>query len=173
MKAINQQNMRSALMLAAILSSAAMATTVAHAETQQCGFTNAAAVQAALSNAVRTVSAYGAGLGNHMWATVVDLNGVVCLVVNTAGSGAGAIEPIWLGSRVISAQKANTANAFSLSVGSAGTAIALSTANLYTAVQPGGSLYGLQASNPVDVVVAYAGPVGTYGTGTQDRWSGN
>jgi len=39
--------------------------------------------------------------------------------------------------RVISAQKANTANAFSLPQ------LALSTANLYSAVQPGGSLFGL------------------------------
>jgi hypothetical protein len=30
----------------------------------------------------------------------------------------------------------------------------LSTANLYSAVQPGGSLYGLQHSNPVDPEVA-------------------
>ena len=33
--------------------------------------------------------------------------------------------------------------------------LVLSTANLYTAVQPGGSLYGLQQSNPVDTEVAY------------------
>ena len=55
----------------------------------------------------------------------------------------------WPGSRVISAQKANTANAFSLP------ALALSTANLYSATQPGGSLFGLQHSNPVDTGVAY------------------
>ena len=44
--------------------------------------------------------------------------------------------------------------------------MALSTANLYSAVQPGGSLFGLQASNPVDVRSAY-GPEafpGLYGT---------
>jgi uncharacterized protein GlcG (DUF336 family) len=58
---------------------------------------------------------------------------------------------------VISAQKANTANAFSLPK------LALSTANLYTAVQPGGSLYGLQASNPVDTNVAYGGSPSAYG----------
>jgi uncharacterized protein GlcG (DUF336 family) len=52
---------------------------------------------------------------------------------------------------VISAQKANTANAFSLPK------LALSTANLFTAVQPGGSLFGLQASNPVNTDVAYGG----------------
>ena len=41
----------------------------------------------------------------------------------------------WPGSRVISVQKANTANAFSLP------ALSLSTANLYSAVQPGGSRF--------------------------------
>jgi hypothetical protein len=61
----------------------------------------------------------------------------------------------WLGSRMISAQQANTGNAFSLGLGSRGTVIALSSANLYSAVQPGGSLFGLQASNPVDTDVAY------------------
>jgi uncharacterized protein GlcG (DUF336 family) len=92
-------------------------------------------------------------------------------VVNSGG-GAGSVESIWLGSRVISAQKANTANAFSLSTGSAGTAIALSTANLYTAVQPGGSLYGLQASNPVDVFAAYGGSPDSFGAGTRDPMVG-
>jgi hypothetical protein len=33
--------------------------------------------------------------------------------------------------------------------------LALSTANLYSAVQPGGSLFGLQHSSPVDTEVAY------------------
>jgi hypothetical protein len=37
--------------------------------------------------------------------------------------------------------KANTANAFSLD------GFALSSANLFSAVQPGGSLFGLQESN--------------------------
>jgi uncharacterized protein GlcG (DUF336 family) len=63
----------------------------------------------------------------------------------------------WPGSRAISAQKANTANAFSLE------GLPLSTANLYTATQPGGSLFGLQASNPVDTENAYAGPSKNYG----------
>ena len=63
----------------------------------------------------------------------------------------------WPGSRVISAQKANTANAFSLP------GLALSTANIYTAVQPGGSLYGLQHSNPVNTDVAYGGSPANYG----------
>jgi len=36
---------------------------------------------------------------------------------------------------------------------------------LYSAVQPGGSLYGLQHSNPVDTEVAYLGPATNFGTG--------
>src|SRR5262249_37168802 len=41
--------------------------------------------------------------------------------------------------------------------------LALSTANLFTAVQPGGSLYGLQHSNPVDTEVAYGNDAGHSG----------
>jgi uncharacterized protein GlcG (DUF336 family) len=43
-------------------------------------------------------------------------------------------------------------------------ALALSTANLYSAVQPGGSLYGLQHSNPVDPEIAYQGGAMWFGT---------
>src|SRR3984893_10193425 len=171
MKKTLKEIAKSRWLVTALLCSAVMGGTAARAGEACEGYTNAAAVQAALSTAVRTVAGFGAGLGNNMWATVVDADGVVCLVVNTAGS-AGAVESIWLGSRVISAQKANTANAFSLSAGSAGTPIALSTANLYTAVQPGGSLYGLQASNPVDVSIAYAGDASHYGAGTKDPMVG-
>src|SRR5204863_9528338 len=102
----------------------------------------------------------------HMWAAIVDRDGVVCAVA-FSGTDRGAQ---WPGSRVISAQKANTANAFSLdassSSGGSGAAagLALSTANLYSAVQPGGSLFGLQHSNPVDPVVAYGGDPAHYGT---------
>jgi uncharacterized protein GlcG (DUF336 family) len=96
------------------------------------------------------------GLGFHMWGTVVDRDGVVCAVVHS-GSNRGEQ---WPGSRVISAQKANTANAFSLPK------FALSTANLFSAVQPGGSLFGLQHSNPVDTAAAYAGAAAQFGTPT-------
>jgi uncharacterized protein GlcG (DUF336 family) len=82
-----------------------------------------------------------------MWGTIVNRDGVVCAVAFTGDHRGDQ----WPGSRVISAQKANTANAFSLPK------LALSTANLFTAVQPGGSLFGLQASNPVNTDVAYGG----------------
>jgi uncharacterized protein GlcG (DUF336 family) len=93
------------------------------------------------------------GLEFQMWASVVNRDGVVCQVAFT-GPNRGAQ---WPGSRVIAAQKANAANAFSLPD------FALSTANLYTAVQPGGTLFGLQLSNPINTDVAYAGNAGNYG----------
>jgi uncharacterized protein GlcG (DUF336 family) len=93
------------------------------------------------------------GFNLDMWGTVVNRDGLVCAVAFT-GDDRGAQ---WPGSRVISAQKANTANAFSL------TGLALSTANLFSAVSPGGSLYGLQHSNPVNTHVAYAGPASRFG----------
>ncbi len=93
------------------------------------------------------------GFNLDMWATVVNRDGIVCAVAFTGNDRGDQ----WPGSRVISAQKANTANAFSLP------GLALSTANLYSAVQPGGSLYGLQHSNPVDTGVAYGGNPQNYG----------
>lgn len=122
-----------------------------------------ARVKKALDTAV---AAETSGLNNQMWATVVSRDGGVC-VVAFSGNDRGAQ---WPGSRVISAQKANTANAFSLDAGSSSNGsgqaagLALSTANLYSAVQPGGSLYGLQHSNPVDTSVAYGGSAAAYGT---------
>jgi uncharacterized protein GlcG (DUF336 family) len=110
---------------------------------------------AALKSALEAaVAAEESGLDFEMWATIVDRDGIVCAVA-FSGNNRGSQ---WPGSRVISAQKANTANAFSLN------GLALSTANLFSAVQPGGSLFGLQESNPVDTSVAYKGPSFQYGT---------
>ena len=110
---------------------------------------------AALKTALdRAVAEEGSGLDLHMWATIVDRDGRVCAVAASGGDRGAQ----WPGSRVISAQKANTANAFSLD------GLALSTANLFSAVQPGGSLFGLQLSNPVNTAVAYKGPATAFGT---------
>ena len=111
---------------------------------------------------IAAVAVETSGLDFQMWATLVDRDGVVCAVA-FSGRERGSQ---WPGSRVISAQKANTANAFSLDN------LALSTANLYSAVQPGQSLFGLQASNPVDTSVAYKGPAALYGT-SHDPMIGN
>ncbi len=105
---------------------------------------------------VAAVAAESSGLNNQMWATIVDRDGVVCAVAFSGGDRGAQ----WPGSRVIAAQKANTANAFSLD------GLALSTANLYSAVQPfDGSLYGLQHSNPVNAAAAYgtAADTASYG----------
>jgi uncharacterized protein GlcG (DUF336 family) len=93
------------------------------------------------------------GFNNEMWGTIVNRDGVVCAVVFTGPDRHAE----WPGSRVISAQKANTANAFNLDH------LAISTANLYPLVQPGASLFGLQESNPVATDVAYKGPASNYG----------
>ena len=103
---------------------------------------------AALRSALEAAQAQSnGGFGLQMWATVVNRDGVVCAVAFTGDDRGDQ----WPGSRVISAQKANTANAFSLP------GLALSTANIYSAVQPGGSLFGLQASNPVNALYNASG----------------
>ena len=137
------------LAVAAIVLSA----TPARAQSGCAGLPDHAALRAAL---VSAVAAESSGLNNQMWATTVDRDGVVCAVAFSGGDRGAQ----WPGSRVISAQKANTANAFSLD------GLALSTANLYSAVQPfGGSLYGLQHSNPVNAEAAYgtAADTASYG----------
>ena len=100
------------------------------------------------------VAQQNGGLGFHMWAAIVDRDG---FVLDVLFSGEDR-DSEWPGSRAIAAQKANTANAFSLDN------FALSSANLYAPTQPGGSLYGLQESNPVDPEVAYGGNPLLYGT---------
>src|SRR5207245_11008126 len=62
------------------------------------------------------------------------------------------------GSRGSAATKGNPGNAFSLPQ------LALSTANLYAASQPGGTLFGLQEANPTNDEVAYGGNADDYGT---------
>src|SRR5437868_498010 len=123
-------------------------------DTQDTGQCAGLPSQGALKNALTLArNQANGGFNLDMWATVVNRDGLVCAVAFT-GSDRGQQ---WPGSRVISAQKANTANAFSLP------GLALSTANLYAAVQPGGSLYGLQHSNPVDTQTAYRGPAANFG----------
>ena len=102
------------------------------------------------------------GFNLDMWGSIVNRDGIVCAVAFTGGDRGAE----WPGSRVISAQKANTANSFSLP------GLALSTANLWAAVQPGGSLFGLQESNPVDTGAAYKGPSEKFGT-SNDPLVGN
>lgn len=133
------------LLVALLLTPAA-----AHAAGSCASLPNADDVRAALK-AARAES--NGGLNLDMWGSVVDRSGIVCAVVYTGS----AVDAQWPGSRLISAQKAYTANAFSLPQ------LALSTANLYSAVQPGGSLFGLQESNPINSSIAYSGIAARWG----------
>src|ERR1700749_1034461 len=119
-----------------------------------------AALKTALVNATFNLGANG-GFGFNMWGTIVDNSGIVCAVAFTGANFTSQ----WLGSRVISAQKANTGNAFSLCKGCTPGTSAVSTSGLgispprlFSGVRPGGSLYGLQHSNPVDTEVGYGNP---------------
>jgi uncharacterized protein GlcG (DUF336 family) len=95
-----------------------------------------ARVQATLMTVINFPDANGGIFKpNRMWSAVVDRAGTLCSVVNSGN------DP-WPGSRAIAIAKAGTANDFSNS------GLALSTTNLYGPTQPGGSLYGLNNSNP-------------------------
>jgi uncharacterized protein GlcG (DUF336 family) len=82
----------------------------------------------------------GLASGRNMWASVVDRKGRVCAVVVSTDDPTAA----WPGSRGIALAKAYTANAFSTDQAP------LSTARLYTLSQPGHSLWGVAAGNPID-----------------------
>lgn len=126
---------------------------VAHADCSH--LPSHAALTAALQGAVKASGGpSNGGLDRNLWATVVDGDGRVC-AVTFSGKEPGAE---WHGSRVASAQKANTANMVSLD------GIALSTTNIYSLAQPGGVLFGLQLDNRINTAVVYAGDAATDGT---------
>jgi uncharacterized protein GlcG (DUF336 family) len=94
-----------------------------------------AAIQAELATVVKLPDDNGGIFTpNMMWSAIVDRKGHLCSVIKTGDA--------WPGSREIAIAKAGTANDFS------NDKLSLSTANLYAATQPGGSLYGLNNSNP-------------------------
>ncbi len=78
--------------------------------------------------------------GTDMWAAVVNRDGEVCAFVTSTPDPTDS----WPGSQQIAKAKAYTANAFSKD------GLALSTALLYTFVQPGHSLFSLTVSNPFE-----------------------
>lgn len=78
--------------------------------------------------------------GTRMWGAVVNRAGELCAYVTSTTD----VTQVWPGSQAIAKAKAYTANAFSLDI------LPLSTARLYTFVQPGHSLFSLNWSNPFD-----------------------
>lgn len=117
------------------------------------GLPTATELRTTLQSVVKEGSSHNGGMGNQEWAVVVNREGVGCAVV-FSGTTAG---DEWPASRVIAASKANTAN------GVSNNDYALSTANLYAASQPGGSLYGLISSGPPNPQAAFGDPA-TFGT---------
>jgi uncharacterized protein GlcG (DUF336 family) len=103
------------------------------------GLPTKAQLQALLVSAPTTGGEAG-GLfsGKRMWGAVVNRNGELCAFATSTADPT----QVWPGSQAIAKAKAYTANAFSLD------SLALSTARLYTFVQPGHSLFGLNQSNP-------------------------
>src|SRR5262245_8776538 len=95
---------RSALMLAALC---AARPALAQSDNQCSLLPSQADLKAALTAAKNVANG---GFGLNMWGTIVNRDGIVCAVAFTGNDRGDE----WPGSRVISAQKANTANAFSL-----------------------------------------------------------
>jgi hypothetical protein len=115
-----------------------------------------AKIKAALQAVVKEGADANSGFGLHMWAATVNRDGVVCNIA-FSGEDRGAQ---WPGSRLIAAEKANTANSFSLP------GLALSTANLFAATQTGQSLYGLHVTQPGNPDALYSGSPDQFGTPT-------
>jgi uncharacterized protein GlcG (DUF336 family) len=110
-----------------------------------------AKLKAAVIQVVKEGSGANSGLGNQEWGAVVNRDGIVCALVFSGPHRAAQ----WPGSRVIAAEKANTANAFSTSN------FAISSANLWASAQPGGSLYGI--NGPPNPAIAFAGDPQKFG----------
>ncbi len=111
-------------------------------------------LRSAVQAVVKEGKSANTGMGNQEWAAIVNRDGIVCAV---AFSGPDRTVE-WPGSRLIAAEKANTANALS------GPDFALSTANLYYASQPGQSLYSLSTSAPPNSAAVFAGNPQQFGT---------
>jgi uncharacterized protein GlcG (DUF336 family) len=114
---------------------------------------DAGRLRSVVQGIVKDGASKNGGLGNQEWAAIVNRDGIICDIV-FSGTTRG---DQWPGSRVIAASKANTANALS------GRDYALSTANIYAASQPGGSLYSLATSAPPNPAAAFGDPA-TFGT---------
>lgn len=130
---INNRTLLSAAALAGIFSCSARADD----DHEACGISAklVGSIESTLATVVNSADGNGGIFKpNRMWAAVVDREGRLCHVTK--------IGDAWPGSRAIAIAKASTANDFS------NDALSLSTANLYAPTQPGGSLYGLNNSNP-------------------------
>jgi uncharacterized protein GlcG (DUF336 family) len=143
-----------ALLLAgASFASSAMATTCAD-------LPKYAELKTALQTVATGPTANG-GFGMPVWLALLNTKGEVCAILNQAGSSLDGIDitqEASLGHRIFAIHKANTANAFSHSH------IAIASASLYNAFQPGGALDS-DATNIINNQLnPYAGDTAKFGT---------
>lgn len=162
MKTLKRKNMKTSVRMFA--GAAFLATTVLNAETNACAnLPDNTQLKRAL---VAARTGENSGLNAQQWATVVDRDGVVCAIAFT-GFDRTAQQAI---GRISSAMRANTANAFAYDSNSGSNGkgfpggLALSTANLYSATQPGGFVAGLPTSYPVNQTAAFSTRVDRFGT---------
>jgi uncharacterized protein GlcG (DUF336 family) len=105
-----------------------------------------------LKEAPQIAEAGGFASGRFEWAAVVNRRGELCAVAVSSEDPAAT----WPGSQAIAKAKAFTANAFSSDT------MPLSSARLYTLSQPGHSLWGIGAGNPLhpDCLASTHAPTG-------------
>lgn len=134
-------------MLVCIMAGAASLTAVASAQEKCAGLPDNTQLQTLLQKAAAGTGvgeALGPGTdagglfgGARMWGAIVNRDGELCAFITSTADPKDS----WPGSQAIAKAKAYTANAFS------NEALPLSTARLYTLVQPGHTLFGLNNSN--------------------------
>lgn len=134
--------------IASLVAFAAAVPMLAQSKPNCTGLPDAGRLKQVVQSIVKQGSAKNGGMGNQEWATVVNRDGVVCAIIFSGTTRSDE----WPGSRVISAEKANTANGLS------GRDYALSTANVYAASQPGQSLYSLTTSAPPNPNAVFGDP---------------
>jgi uncharacterized protein GlcG (DUF336 family) len=126
------------------------------------GFLQNAATGTGISGALGPgTDAGGIFGGARMWGAVVNRQGELCAFITSTSDPT----QVWPISQAISKAKAYTANSVSLDD------FVLSTARMFTLVQPGHSLYGVNYSNPFNSS-ALAGPSQTTGGGVNQVTGG-
>jgi hypothetical protein len=141
-----------------------LAAATMHAQSYGCAnLPNSAQLRTAL---LQARAAESSGLNAQQWATVVNRNGVVCAVAFT---GNNTTTQLGIG-RISSAMRANAGNAFAFDSSSSSNGagfpggLALSTANLYSATQPGGFVGELPNNYPVNQSAVFSPYVWSFGT---------
>ncbi|HVH87328.1 MAG TPA: hypothetical protein VM912_11420, partial [Terriglobales bacterium] len=99
--------LRTLRMSAALLVFSSRLSLIAQSKPDCSGLPDAAHLKQVVQSVVKQGASKNTGMGNQEWAAIVNRDGVVCAVVFSGSTRSDQ----WPGSRVISAEKASTANA--------------------------------------------------------------